>query len=148
LMKYCLSLFAFALLIISCTDQPITTHYENGQVYEVYQYKGDSLKHGTYERFSESGILLEKSIYKDGYVDGLRSIYNTDGNLEITETYADKKLNGTYSTYYPDGTLQLSAEYANDVMQGIVKGYYASGAIKEETRWTQGGNSGETRWKQ
>ena len=131
-LKQLLLLLFFVTAVASCTEKTIITKHENGTIYEQYQYRGDSLKHGTYVRYSEGGVILEESTYVDGYLSGERKIYNQAGNLEIEEFYENKLLNGPYKVYYDNGTLRLEGMYVDNVLSGPMKGYYPSGALKEE----------------
>lgn len=130
------------LVFISCKEAFIITHYDNGEVYEKYQYKGDSLKHGPYWRYNEGGVLLEESVYNEGYLEGIRKIYNDEGWLEIEETHENKEFHGPYRTYHKNGKVKFEGSYTNNVLQGTVKVYYPSGKIKEEVTFVDNQENG------
>ena len=118
--------------LYSCKEKQIVTHYDSGKVYETYQYKGDTIRHGSYQRYSEEGILVEEATFVEGSYEGIRKIFNEAGYLEIEETYSNKKLNGPYTVYHVNGNPKLKATYTNDVLGGTIFGYYQSGILKEE----------------
>lgn len=128
--------FILILFILSsCGDKIITSHYDTGEKYEEYQYTGDSLKHGSYKRYSLGGILLEESNYAQGKLDGERVIYNDRGEKEIVEKYVLDVLNGPYIEYHPNGKMKMLGEYNNNVLEGKVSVFYPSGKIKEEVQF-------------
>lgn len=136
IMKHLLiTAIALSLCLLSCKEKVITVQYENGNKYEEYQYTGDSLKNGYYNRYAMGGVLLEESTYRDGYQDGVRKLYTEDGVLEVEENYSNKKLNGPYTVYHTNGNKKIEAVYTDDVLKGIVKVYYPSGALKEEVTY-------------
>ncbi len=130
--SHVLSIFLFMIVLQGCKNKMITTHYDDGTVYEVYGYVGDSIIHGPYNRYSEKGVLLEKSTYDHGKLTGIRKIYREDGSLEVVEKYNDDVLDGTFQSFYPNGKLKLEGEYIKNVLTGWVKGYYDTGELKEE----------------
>lgn len=135
----------FVLIIMvfsSCKDKIIITNYETGEKHEEYQYVGDSLKDGTYKRYSEGGILLEEANYKEGKLNGERIIYSKNGIKEISEFYENDVLNGPLTEYHENGKVKMAGVYTNNVLEGIVKVYYASGNIKEEVSFENSAEEG------
>ncbi len=130
--KRIIYLLTIVVLFASCGDNTIINKYDTGEKYEEYQYTGDSLKHGWYKSYSQGGILTEESNYVDGKLDGLRKIYTTNGELEVTEQYTMDAMNGPFKTYHPGGNVKLEGVYTDNVLKGIVKGYYPTGELMEE----------------
>lgn len=120
-----------SFLWTSCKNNVIEVNYPDGGIYERYEFKGDSLKHGKYESFLPDGSLFEEAHYIDGQLDGQRTIYK-DGKAEIEEHYSSGQMSGAYTVFHPNGNKKLYKEYHNGVVNGTVKGFYPSGAIREE----------------
>lgn len=134
----------FFLISTSCKKPVISTTYEDGSTFEVYEYKGDSLKHGMYKAYLENGDLVEEAHYLEGKLDGKRKIYKGK-SVEIEEFYENNVMNGTYKVFYPDGTVKLERPYNHGILEGMVKGYYPSGAIKEEVTFVDNMEQGPFR---
>ena len=148
-------LLSFVLILMGCGNDKITTYYPSGEKYEVYEYKGDSLKHGPYLAYDEQGGLLEKSHYSEGKLDGVRELYSND-TLQIREHYTKDVITGPYEVFYPDGILKMEAQFNQGKLEGIVKSYYPGGALKEEVTFennmengpfTEYHPNGEVMWK-
>lgn len=124
-----------AMIICGCGDKVIVSHYETGEKQEEYQYKGDSLKHGIYKRYSQGGILLEESIYTEGKLNGERIIFNAKGEKEVSEIYKNDVLDGPFKEFHPNGKLKFLGKYTDNVLAGTVNVFYPSGKIKEEVQF-------------
>ena len=135
----------FLLVVVflgSCGDKVIVSHFESGEKQEEYQYKGDSLKHGFYKRYSQGGILLEEATYVEGKLDGERIIYNEKGEKEISEIYINDVLNGPFKEFYPNGKMRMLGTYTDNVLSGTVTVFYPSGKIKEEVLFAENTENG------
>ncbi|HZK06942.1 MAG TPA: hypothetical protein VFC92_01970 [Bacteroidales bacterium] len=65
-------------------------YYPNGNIQAEYWLKvfnSRTLIHGNYTRFSEKGKIIEKSIWEEGRIVGIREIYDTKGRILFRETY-------------------------------------------------------------
>lgn len=123
------------MIMSSCGDKIIRSHYETGEKQEEYQYTGDSLKHGFYKRYSKGGVLLEEANYIEGKLSGERLLYNAKGEKEIVEFYENDILNGPFKEYHPNGKIKFLGTYTNNVLSGKVNVFYPSGKIKEEVHF-------------
>ncbi len=120
---------------LSCTKtQTVETRYESGERHEVYEVRvtdTGEVRHGAYERFDPSGVLLERSTYDLGRIHGLRQLFE-NGVLKSEEARVYDRYHGPYTAYFPDGTRELEANYAEDEMTGEVRVFYPSGKLKEK----------------
>jgi len=123
----------WALLICSAchNNNLVTVKDDQGNVTEKYTVNDESLKDGPYESYI-NGVLVEKSNYKNGALQGKRVLYHTNGAIEIEEMYEAGVIEGPYRTYFFDGVLAQEANYVNGIMQGLIKSYYENGSLKEE----------------
>ncbi len=129
----------FGLLIIgfsSCEDKLRVSYYDTGEKYEEYQYIADSIKHGTYRKYSKSGFLMETSNYFEGELEGERIIYNFyTGIKEISEIYKNDILNGRYIVFHPNGEMNMFGVYEDNVLSGTVSFYDSTGELNEHVQF-------------
>jgi len=132
------------LTLCSCGKRltEVENKNDNGLIIEKYYLNKDSLKFGTYTSFDEDGRLFEKSQYKKGELDGLRTIFYASGEVEIQENYKAGQMNGIYKSFYENGNVNLEALYTAGKMEGIVKRYYSSGEILEEVTFVDNQENG------
>ena len=139
-----LYIFICFSLLLSCGKRlsEIELKDENGNLIEKYYLDRDSLKFGTYISYDLEGQIFEQSNYRSGKLDGVRTIFFSNGKMEIEETYVDGVFHGPYKSYYDNGQLNLDANYVEGVMQGIVKRYYSTGELLEEVTFTNNEENG------
>lgn len=130
----------------------------NNKSKQIIRKKEDKL-HGLQESFGANGLMLQKSAYKDGFLDGLFSTYNDDGTLKSekpyifskfknksvvegkVKAYQNKKLysitnfkddlkDGQTIVYYPNGKLAEQSNYKQNVLFGKQEVYYDNGQLK------------------
>ena len=138
-------LFAISVLILfSCGKRLIEVEKknDNGQIIEKYFLDKDSLKFGSYTSFDDQGNIFEESIYKKGVLNGLRTIYFSDGTEEVQEHYVDGEFHGAYKSYYENGQVNVQAEYIQGKMEGLVTRYYHTGEIMEEIQFSNNEENG------
>lgn len=142
-MKSIVFAMAISAIIIGCaSNSHVEIKNDSGKVVERYEANKDGLKIGSYESYTDEGVLLEKSNYKDGIQDGLRTIYYANGQAEIEENYQAGLLNGPYKAFYDTGELKIESNYSNNVLGGILKKYYKSGQIMEEVTFVNNEENG------
>ena len=131
--KHSILIASLIWLFIACQPNgPVVEVYNEGVLYESYQINEDSLMHGEYNRFYKEGNLAESAGYKNGKLNGIRTIFYHNGTKEIEEIYKMDSLDGSYKSYYPSGELEFKCEYVNNKIQGKSYKYYESGQIMEE----------------
>ena len=82
--------------------------YPNGKIAEEMLYK-NNLKNGFYKRYTESGIIIEESNYKNDQFDGLAIFRDAD-----------------------DGTIVSKGKFVNGKKGGIWQFFQAGKLVKEE----------------
>lgn len=140
-----LLLYTIAILtLFSCGKRLTEVENKNdkGLIIEKFYLDRDSLKFGTYTSYDEDGKLFERSQYKKGKLDGLRTIFFANGEVEIQENYTDGKIDGLYKSFYDNGNVNLEANYVGGKMEGIVKRYYSTGELLEEVKFVANQENG------
>ncbi|MNJ91938.1 hypothetical protein D3C87_95930 [compost metagenome] len=135
----------------------ITTTYDNGLflIQEDYEAIGNPLgkgeiayfryrifrKYGKFDtmngeknQLSEHG---EKTLgsYKNGLLDGQRTIYFPNGTIKRTENYREGRLNGIASDYDTSGKLIHSSTHSYHWKYGMEKWYSREGKLVKSVQW-------------
>lgn len=135
----------------------ITTTYENGTflIQEDYEAVGNPLgkgeiayfryrifrKYGKFDRmngekvsFSEDGSKVSES-YKNGVLDGQRTLYFPDGTVKRTENYRAGRLNGLVSDFDENGKLTHTSTHSYHWKYGMEKWYNREGKVVKSLQW-------------
>ena len=124
-------LFSCVIFMLSC-DSKIQSFHENGTLESEYSIDEDSLKHGTFVRYFDSGVKAEESNFVHGKQDGQRILYYLNGNKESEGTYVNGELHGKKLVYYDSGELMIDSDYEHSEVVGVFKKYYKNGNLLEE----------------
>jgi hypothetical protein len=97
-------LFALAgTTLLSCNSdkEPFVQrhYYNNGKLKEEIEMSKDSVPHGNWKQYFESGVLKSRFSYVDGIKNGTAELYYPSGNLLEAGTYHDKKRVGKVLFY-------------------------------------------------
>lgn len=93
---------------------------------------GDT-QNGIREKY-KNGILLSKTPYTDGRIDGKVYTYFEDGNIESIQSYKSGVLHGLYVLYDRKGNITYDSEYDNGNRVGHGNLSERSCVDKEEDR--------------
>lgn len=135
----------------------ITTTYDNGTflIHEDYEAVPNPLgkgeiayfryrifrKYGKFDSMNgEKSQLSEKGDkilgnYKNGVLDGQRTIYFPDGTIKRTENYRAGRLNGIASDYNQQGKLVHSSTHSYHWKYGVEKWYNQEGKLVKSLQW-------------
>ncbi len=121
--------------LFCCVNSPVETiehRNERGHLERFERRKKDFAKEGLYQRFSDTGKLLEEARYVNDTLDGERKYFYLGGDVESIEHYKKGVYHGKYQKFYETGTLQVEQEFVNGELEGWSIGYYPNGAVKEK----------------
>ncbi len=83
----------------------------------------------------QKNVVSEGNVVKKQY-DGLWKFYHKNSKqLMSTETYKNGKLDGKRTVFYPDGKIAEEAMYKNGIRSGPYKRYAISGTVLEEVTY-------------
>lgn len=121
------------VLLTACGqgNKVVVVKDESGTLLERYEIDQDSLKDGEFVGYFESGDTFVTAHYKKGKLNGPRTIYHKNKNVEIKENYVNDSLQGTYEAFYPSGALKRSMQFEQNKIAGKLEVYYESGRLKE-----------------
>lgn len=112
-------------------------NYYNDQstLINIESYK-KGVKDGVWRTFSaQTGILLEEENYRDDQLNGTKSSFFTNGNLNTKIEYINGKMNGAAESYYPDKTIASRGLYHQNSRQGSWDFYDQAGRIRKTTEY-------------
>lgn len=135
----------------------ITTTYDNGTflIHEDYEAVPNPLgkgeiayfryrifrKYGKFDsmngekiQLAQEGLKIAEN-YKNGVLDGQRTIYFPDGTIKRTENYRAGRLNGIASDYNEQGKLIHSSTHSYHWKYGIEKWYNRDGKLVKSLQW-------------
>ncbi|RYJ50933.1 hypothetical protein DR871_013460 [Flavobacterium petrolei] len=75
-----------------------TVFYLSGKIAEEINYK-NNLKNGFYKKYTEKGILLEESIFKNDQYSGLAIFRDSDGNMVSKGQFVNGKKAGIWQFF-------------------------------------------------
>ena len=81
--------------------------------------------------------MYEES-YKDGKLDGKRSIWYPSGEIKSEVNYKDGKREGKTTTWYQSGEIQLEVNYKDGKKEGKFTSWYKNGQKKSEENHKDG----------
>lgn len=111
-------------------------HKDSDNIMRLEQYDDLGLQQGELLVYYESGILVEKTNYKDGKLEG-KSIWFNENGINIKEfVYRNNQLDGPSRYYSNTGELLIEGNYRNDKKHGIWK-YFQNGKLKETKDFTR-----------
>ncbi|MEQ1744251.1 MAG: toxin-antitoxin system YwqK family antitoxin [Saprospiraceae bacterium] len=151
--KFSLGIFLLVALA-ACGPNVETVEMKNdfGQTERYQRRKKDFAKEGLYQRFHETGYLIEEAHFVNDTIHGERKQFYPNGKMERTEAYERGTLHGPMVLYYENGQIQLEQSYVHGVLQGLSTKWYKSGVVSEKvamrdneengpfTEWYENGN--------
>ena len=93
---------------------------------------------GTVTEYSDGGILLSETSYKEGKKDGVARAYFDSGALLMERHFKNGAIAGTVKVYYESGGLAKEQTFKDGKMNGLETRYYKSGKVQRETVYEDG----------
>ena len=133
--KWVVVVFVLTTFVACSNKQFVEIKNKEGVVVESYfiNKKHPEQKIGVYHKFYDDGKMLEESFFKDGKLNGKRTLFHPNGKIMQTENYIDNKYEGAFVAYYDNGNKQQAGFYKDNMMDSIWTNYYnsAKNNIKE-----------------
>ena len=93
----------------------------------LYEGDGETPFTGVMVRKYESGQKVEEATYKDGKLEGLRTVFHENGQKKIEQTWKDGKAEGLQTIWHENG-------------QKGLEGTWKDGKVVSHTIWDEEGN--------
>lgn len=128
MMNKSIYLLAILLTLFSCTHTTTRKEPKKKGDSWVVNEQGDSI----FYRYSEKGILLSFTPFKDGQKHGMAKKFYSDGKTQYEISYKNGIKDGITKWYYENGKLFKETNYVKGMKEGIVKKFYRDGKLKAE----------------
>ncbi|MEM6877325.1 MAG: hypothetical protein AAF544_02105 [Bacteroidota bacterium] len=130
-------IFLLALItsIWSCDSSPNHVEDCDDQGYcERFQIdKETGLREGKYELVDPEGKVQEVAFYEGGELNGIRAVFDGNGDTIQVETYENGQFSGPFRLYNTEEDyLRQSGQYIDGAMAGTWYVYHANGQLAEE----------------
>jgi antitoxin component YwqK of YwqJK toxin-antitoxin module len=134
MVQYFPALIIGAMTMLSCQKAPTKTVVDPDLGYRTTYtlMSRDTIYNGPFEKVDSSGVLLERGIYDNGELTGIRELYYPDGKVKVRERYKEGQITDLYEYFHPNGSIQLKGYYINGEMYGMWNQYYDDGALQDE----------------
>jgi antitoxin component YwqK of YwqJK toxin-antitoxin module len=96
------------------------------------EFKGGKAVNGLETIYYSNGQLRSNTEIKDGKFNGKSRGYYPDGKLKIESESKDGKPHGDYKHYFPNGQLEIAAKLKDGKLNGLFKIYYYNGQLRRE----------------
>ena len=106
--------------------EPYSGHVKGN--FSGYMKKG--LPSGVWEEYN-NGVLISKSTYHKGDLEGLLINYYSNGSIKETGHVKNNKWIGKYIEYYDNGIIREEKNYLDGKLEGNALLYFKNGKIKE-----------------
>lgn len=143
-LKTAINTAGMKLINSSIHDNEIETTYGNANFIVSVRTTKREREETYYEKSSLTTYSIDV-INKAGVYDkdnGLKKIFDDDGNLESEFTLKDGKLHGATKSYYSNGQVKLASFFLNGKKHGISKEYDEEGNLTAEYTFQNGEPTG------
>jgi uncharacterized protein len=112
-------------------------NYSSGKVYEIEFFNKNHEKEGKYLRFLY-GKIAESATYANGLLNGVDSLFYSNGQIKSVCKYADQKREGVYKENYPSGKIKYEITYIDGIKDGQYTYYGEDGNVIESSYYMYG----------
>lgn len=100
-------------------NEPVETHWPNGQLRERYALNEEGERSGPYQSWYEDGARHVRSRYRNGVLDGAYDSWHPDGERWVETGYKRGQLHGRYEERFAESELELEGRYKNGAADGV-----------------------------
>lgn len=108
-------------------------------------YLKDSKLEGEYKVFSNKGVLLQKSFYKEGEQVGLHQEWYANGKMKKELYYVDGVIEGKVKKWFDNGNLKSLSTMEQGLITGLATSWFSSGRKESEIMYANGKQDGYAR---
>jgi antitoxin component YwqK of YwqJK toxin-antitoxin module len=109
----------------------------------VWHYRGSPYT-GPFIDYFYNGRKQGEGSFKNGKVEGRRTMYHYNGSLSLERIYSNGIENGLEKEFYEDGSLKQKGEFLNGKENGVWEMYFPNGQVKQRSIFKEGKMEGET----
>lgn len=115
----------------------IWTLYSGGRVVAREAYANGE-KEGTWERYSDAGVLASREHWRHGVREGRQESYFADGRLQAFWTAHEGVEDGPSATLYTSGRPRLKGQFTKGLREGLWVAYNVDGSPQDTLIFSQG----------
>ena len=110
-------------------DTIIKDQFEERVLLKRTTYK-DGVIDGLYESFHPNGQTGVRENYKLGLEHGLHEMFYKNGQLQETGNFKDGEIDGLHEWFNENGQLSITKNYKNGKEEGLYEEYYENGELE------------------
>ncbi|MES2268091.1 MAG: toxin-antitoxin system YwqK family antitoxin [Bacteroidota bacterium] len=123
-----------AYLLRSDADKLIPSTKLMTRTNGLWQLNGSNTPYtGPFIDYFMNGSKEGEGTFKNGLIDGIRTVYFPNGNKRYFYTYANGIENGASEEYFRNGNLKQKGSFINKKEVGLWQIYYSTGKLKRES---------------
>ncbi|MCG8573726.1 MAG: hypothetical protein MI810_02485, partial [Flavobacteriales bacterium] len=140
LVSFLLATCYFSFSYANCDTTLFEDEFKNGG--RVTGQMVCDQKHGEWKFFDRKDRLIEKVIYKNGLMQGERSLWYPNGQEKSREQYDKGKFEGPVMHWSEEGQILVEEHYKNGLLEGVQKKWYEDGRLYSVIYFKQGKKNG------
>ena len=113
---------------------------KDGTPVQIQNYKEGQL-HGL-TKIYQGKVLMEKTQYQNGKMNGEKRIYNEAGKLLMIEMYKNDKRHGITQQITDNGVVIMRAQYRNGTQEGLTIHYTEAGELHAKIHYKENKKNG------
>lgn len=110
----------------------------------LWTKKGEKTSYsGAFVEYFDNGKIKGEGVFKDGVLNGLRTVYEENGQKSFERNYVNGLNEGISIEYYPSGKVRQTCNFKNGKEQGICKAYYENNQVQAILNFSNGVQEGD-----
>lgn len=124
--------------------QPISS-FKTEDGIKTYSYNSIPLRFtdGKVRILAKSEYLAYEGSVKDGYAEGMGTLYRKDGSTVYEGQFEKSEFHGTGTSYYPAGQVQYNGTFQHNVYSGTGRLFRENGSLEYDGAFLEGRKDGE-----
>lgn len=138
-----LTLTILALLLGLASSAQVDIN-ELERINGVWTRKGEKTGYtGAFVEYFENGKIKGSGVFKDGLLNGPRTVYQENGHKSFERNYLNGINEGASIEYYPDGQVKQICHFKNGKEHGTCKAFYANKQVQAILNFSGGVQEGD-----
>ena len=111
-----------------------SVYWADGTLWATHEFKGGVLNGESRVYAQDTGLVLDKTLYKEGKLDGISQGWHVSGLLAWEAEYQKGKLSGVQRTWFDDGSIKSVETYVAGQKHGWCSYWLSSGGLDPKRR--------------
>jgi len=136
--------FTFSALLLTFLTFGQTNINDLERMDGLWTKKGEKTTYsGEFIEYFDNGKIKGRGEFKDGLVNGLRTVYYENGNKRREINYSNGINDGASIEYYPSGQKKQEANFKNGKEDGTFKIFFEDGEVQAILNFSNGVQQGD-----